>query len=147
MIHGSSFPTAEMVRRAVAVKAEVVTEDFRESGRRAILNFGHTIGHGIEVVCGLPHGYAVSVGLVAAAAISAHRYGFEENLVRRLLERLGLPTRAAGADREAVRRLVSRDKKRTAAGLRMVLLRGIGDPVVEQVDDELVDLGLDAIGV
>ena len=145
--HGLSFPMAEVVRRAVTVKAEVVTGDFREAGRRAILNFGHTVGHGIEVVCGLPHGYAVSVGMVAAAAISADRYGFDENLVRHPLEGLGLPTRAAGAHREVVRRLVSRDKKRTAAGMRMVLLRGIGDPVVEHVDGDLVELGMDAIGV
>lgn len=145
--HGLSFPRAEVVRRAVMVKAEVVTGDFREAGRRAILNFGHTIGHGVEVACGLPHGYAVSVGMAAAATISSHRYGFDEGLVLRPLEGLGLPTRAAGADRETVRSLVSRDKKRTAAGLRMVLLRDIGDPVVEQVDGELMELGLDAIGI
>lgn len=145
--HGLSFPMAEVVRRAVTVKADVVTGDFREAGRRAILNFGHTIGHGIEVVCGLPHGHAVSVGMVAEAAISAARYGFDEDLVKRPLERLGLPTRAVGADRGAVRRLISRDKKRTAAGLRMVLLRSIGEPVVEQVEGDLVELGLDAIGV
>lgn len=147
MTHGLSFPPAEVVRRAVTVKAAVVTGDFREAGRRATLNFGHTIGHGIEVVCGLPHGYAVSVGMVAAAAISADRYGFDEWEVRHPLERLGLPTRVSGADRALVRRLVSRDKKRTSGGLRMVLLRGIGDPVVEQVDDDSVELGMDAIGV
>lgn len=147
MTHGLSFPGAEVVERAVAVKAAVVTEDFRESGRRAILNFGHTIGHGIEIVCGLPHGYAVSVGMVAAAAISADRYGFDRGIVFDALQRLGLPTRAEGADRLELLRLIRRDKKRTSAGVRMVILRALADPVVEPVEDHHIRLGLSAIGV
>ena len=144
---GAAFPGAEAVRRAAAVKAAVVSEDFREAGRRAILNFGHTIGHGIETVCGLPHGYAVSVGMAAAAAVSAARHGFDPDEVIHPLERLGLPIRVEQADRTEIRRFVYRDKKRTAAGLRMVLLRRLGDPVVEQVDDEALDIGLDAVGL
>ena len=147
MAGGAAFPGAEAVRRAAAVKAAVVSEDFREAGRRAILNFGHTIGHGIETVCGLPHGYAVSVGMAAAAAVSAARHGFDPGEVIHPLERLGLPTRVEQADRTEIRRFVYRDKKRTAAGLRMVLLRRLGDPVVEQVDDEALDIGLDAVGL
>lgn len=144
---GLRAPLGEVVRRAVAVKTEVVTGDFREAGRRAILNFGHTIGHGVEAACGMPHGLAVAVGMVAAAEISAHRYGFDPMLVRGPLRKLGLPTQAPPVDREQVATLISRDKKRTAHGLRMVLLRGIGDPVVEQVGPEEIDLGLAAAGV
>lgn len=147
---GPVFPGAEAVRRAVAVKAAVVSEDFREAGRRAVLNFGHTLGHGIETVCGLPHGYAVSVGMAAAAAVSARRRGFDPGEVIGPLQRLGLPTRieqAEQVDRAEILRLVARDKKRTAAGLRMVLLRSIGDPVVEQVDEEDLQTGLAAVGV
>ena len=147
MEHGLAFPMAEVVSRAVAVKAEVVSEDFRETGRRAILNFGHTLGHGIEVVCGLSHGHAVAVGMVAAAAISADRLGFDEAGVRLPLERLGLPTRMDDASPDAILRLVQRDKKRTASGLRMVLLREIGDPVVEHVDEATLRLGLAAVGI
>ena len=146
MKHGPAFPMADVVSRAVAVKAEVVSEDFRETGRRAILNFGHTLGHGIEVVCGLPHGHAVAVGMVAAAAVSADRHGFDEARVRVPLERLGLPTRIDAAP-DAVLRLVQRDKKRTASGVRMVLLRDIGDPVVEYVDEAALRLGLAAVGI
>ena len=145
--HGLSFPMAEVVRRAVAVKAAVVSGDFRETGHRAILNFGHTIGHGIEVVCGLPHGHAVSVGMVAAAAVSAARFGFAPAIVEESLERLGLPTRADGADVSEVRRLVYRDKKRTRGGLRMVLLRDLADPVVEPVDENDVSLAMSAVGL
>ena len=147
MVHGLSFPMAEVVRRAVTVKAAVVSGDFRETGNRAILNFGHTIGHGVEVVCGLPHGYAVSVGMAAAAAISAERYGLDASVVLDALGRLGLPTRVGQADRASVRRLISRDKKRTSDGLRMVLLRRIGEPVVELVDESALGTGLDAVGV
>ena len=147
MEHGLSFPMAEVVSRAVVVKAEVVSEDFRETGRRAILNFGHTLGHGIEVACGLSHGHAVAVGMVAAAAVSADRLGFDEARVREPLERLGLPTRIDTATPEAILRLVQRDKKRTASGLRMVLLREIGDPVVEYVDEAALRFGLAAVGI
>ncbi len=147
MEHGLSFPPAEMLRRAVAVKAAVVSGDFRETGNRAILNFGHTIGHAVEVVCGLPHGYAVSVGMVAATAISADRYRFDPSVVIDAMQRLGLPTRVQGADRASVLRLVRRDKKRTSAGLRMVLLRQVADPVVELVDESALDLGLNAVGI
>lgn len=145
--HGLSFPMAEVVRRAVAVKAAVVSGDFRETGHRAILNFGHTIGHGIEVVCGLPHGHAVSVGMVAAGAVSAARFGFDPAIVDESLERLGLPTRADGADASEVRRLIYRDKKRTRGGLRMVLLRDLADPVVEPVDETDVSLAMSAVGL
>ncbi len=145
--HGLDAPSAEVVRRAVAVKAAVVSEDFREQGRRALLNFGHTIGHGIEIHLGMPHGHAVAVGMVAAAAVSAARYGFDAERVQAPLERLGLPTSAPTADATAVREFVSRDKKRTSDGLRMVLLRDIGDPVLEHVRDEEIDLGLAAVGV
>lgn len=147
MEHGLDFPATETLRRAVAVKAAIVSGDFREAGNRAILNFGHTIGHAVEVVCGLPHGYAVSVGMAAAAAISADRYGFDQGIVLDALRCLDLPTRVEGTDRAAVLCLVRRDKKRTPAGLRMVLLRGLANPVTEHVDDHDISLGLSAIGV
>ena len=145
--YGLRAPLGEVVRRAAAVKTEVVAGDFREAGRRAILNFGHTIGHGVEAACGMPHGLAVAVGMAAAAEVSARRYGFDPMLVRGPLQKLGLPTQAPPVDREDVMTLISRDKKRTAHGLRMVLLREIGDPVVEHVGPEEVDLGLAAVGL
>jgi 3-dehydroquinate synthase len=136
-----------VVPRAVSVKAAVVNEDFREGGRRAILNFGHTLGHGVEVVAGIPHGHAVAIGMVAAGAISHARYGFDSDAMTALIESLGLPTSAAGLDRDAVLDKVARDKKRTAAGIRMALLKDVGDVVVEPVTDAEIDLGLEAIGI
>ncbi len=138
----------EVVTRAAAVKASVVSEDFRESGRRAILNYGHTVGHAIETAAGIPHGHAVAIGMVAAGAASARVLGFTgAERQRALLQRLELPTTSPSVDREAVRRLIALDKKRIAAGLRMVLLDDIGRATVTTVDEATVDAALDAIGV
>lgn len=140
-------PLDVVVPRAIAVKAEVVGEDFREGGRRAILNFGHTLGHGVETVTGMPHGHAVAVGMVAAAAVSQARYGFEASPLAELVSSLGLPVEVVGVGRDEVLELVARDKKRTAEGVRMVLLRGIADPVVEPVTAAEIELGLAAVGI
>ena len=145
--HGMGAPVSEVVRRAVAVKAEIVAEDFRERGKRAVLNFGHTIGHGIEAERALSHGQAVAVGMVAAAAISQQRYGLDPTLVSGPLEMLGLRIEVAGADGAKVREFIGRDKKRTEEGLQMVLLRDVGDPVVELVDSAAIDFGLAAVGI
>ncbi len=135
-----------VVPRAVSVKAGIVREDFRESGRRALLNFGHTIGHAIEILAPLPHGLAVSVGMVAAANVSSRRYGFDVAWLTDLLFSTGLPIAAAGVPRSAALDLVARDKKRTAEGIRMVLLRSISDPVVDVVSSAEVEDALAAVG-
>ncbi len=143
--HGRAAPLAEVVRRAVAIKAAVVAEDFREGGRRAILNYGHTVGHAVEVAARMRHGHAVAVGMVAAGAASESVCGFTARERQdAIIAALGLPT-TAEADREEVRRLLALDKKRDAAGLRMVLLRDVGDPVVRHVDGATVEAALDAV--
>ncbi len=145
---GLDAPLADVVPRAIAVKAAVVSEDFRESGRRAILNYGHTVGHGIEVVTGLSHGHAIAIGMTAAAEVATRLVGFEGAArQRRILNDLGLPTDAPGADRDRVRALMDLDKKRDGLGLRMVLLEDFGRPTVRRVDDATVDLALEAIGL
>ena len=145
--HGLDAPNSEIVRRAVAVKVGIVAEDFREHGSRALLNFGHTIGHGIESATGMPHGHAVSIGMVAAGAISQDRFGLDASKITDALAALGLPTEVEGADHARISEFVARDKKRTAGGLRMVLLRAMADPVVEPVEDRQLSLGLAAVGV
>lgn len=146
--HGLAAPLEEVVDRAVAVKAAIVSADFRETGRRAWLNYGHTIGHGVELAAGLSHGHAVAVGMVAEGAVSARLMGFTDSGRQRdVIAGLGLPVAASGADGAAVRRLMRLDKKRTSAGLRMTLLRAIGDPVVMPVDEDAVAHALDAVDV
>lgn len=137
-----------VVPAAVRVKAGIVSDDFRETGDRALLNLGHTIGHGIEFATGISHGRGVAIGLVAAAAISKRLCGFSETaIVVRALEAASLPTRAPTVGRDSVLTLVGRDKKRTADGIRMVLLERIGRPVLRQVsEDDLVE-GLRAVGL
>src|SRR3990170_1859668 len=147
-------PTTEAVRRSVVIKAAVVSEDEREeTGRRTLLNYGHTVGHAIEAATAygrFRHGEADAIGMTAAAAIS-RRLGLlppaEERRQRELLERVGLPTGAEGIDRGAVVSAIALDKKVRAGALRWVLLEGIGravvrDDVPQAVVDEALDGGL-----
>lgn len=138
-------PTEEIVRRSIAIKADVVSEDFTETGRRIILNFGHTIGHAVEMVQGISHGEAVSIGMVAAAELSRNKFGFDFP-VKATLASLGLPV-AAEADLKAVEHLVWLDKKRDSTGLQMVLLAEIGVPQIVHVTVDDLALGLAAIGL
>ncbi len=138
----------QVVRAAVAVKAGVVERDFREAGEREILNYGHTIGHGIEVAGNLRHGHAIAIGMVAAGAAAAELSGFaDEERQRDAIAGLGLPVSAPPLERAAVERLIAMDKKRTAEGLRMVLLEAVGRPQVVVVDAATVDIALAAIGI
>jgi len=142
---GVDVALEDVVTPAVKVKVDVVSEDYREVGRRAILNFGHTIGHAIEFSSGMSHGDAVAVGMVAAGAISEARYGCALP-IRAALERLGLPVSAHGRADEFLE-LVRLDKKRDSGGVRMVLLTDLGAPVVDHVSTDELRIGLSAIGV
>ena len=138
----------EAVGRAITVKADVVGRDFTEQGERAHLNYGHTIGHAVEVAGGFGHGEAVAVGMVAAGRASARECGFaDEARQREAIARLGLPLAAPGVARDEALQLVDRDKKRDAAGLRMVLLEAVGAPLVRHVGSATVDAALDAVDI
>jgi 3-dehydroquinate synthetase len=138
----------EVVRRAVAVKAAVVSRDFHDRGERAHLNYGHTVGHAVEVAAGLGHGSAVAVGMVAAGRAATLVAGFgEEARQREVIVGLGLPVSAAFADPAEVRRLLELDKKRDSAGLRMVLLERVGRPRLEHVGAATVEAALAAVGI
>ena len=146
--HGLAAPLEEVVVKAVAVKARIVSEDFRESGARAVLNYGHTVGHAIEGLAGIPHGHAVAIGMMAAAAVSERNVGFDgTGRQRDVIRNLGLPDRAPQVDGEDVRRMMHLDKKRDEEGLRMVLLEDFGRPVVESVDGASVDHALASVGL
>jgi 3-dehydroquinate synthase len=129
----------EIVNRSVAVKVRVVNDDFTEQGRRAILNYGHTIGHGVESTTGISHGEAVSVGMVAAGYASQCALGFTgASRQEDVLATIGLPLRAPGAKLHAVRSMMALDKKRDSDGLRMVLLEDFESPVIMRPDDATV---------
>jgi len=136
---------AELVERAVRVKAEVVGADLRESGLREILNYGHTLGHAIEKRerYGWKHGHAVSTGLIFAAALSRLSGRLDRPTAARhrtVLDLLGLPTRydpAAWPDLLAAMRV---DKKTRADTLRFVVLDGLARPgILSGPDDVLLE--------
>ncbi len=122
---------AEIVRRCVAVKARIVSEDEREGGARAQLNFGHTLGHAIETEAAgrYRHGEAVALGMVAAVQLSVETGLCEEALLHRLirlLEALGLPTHDSELDPDAVVARTHLDKKRHGGEDRYQLTLGLG---------------------
>ncbi len=139
---------AHAVRRSCEVKAEVVGQDERESGLRAILNFGHTFGHAIEAGMGYGawlHGEAVGAGMVMAAELSRELGLVDAAFVQRLtalIDRAGLPTRGAviDADDNAGRylELMRVDKKAEGGEIRFVVIDGPGRAVVRPAPDALV---------
>ena len=123
---------SELIKRAITVKARVVSSDFRESFEREILNYGHTLGHAIERHSRyeLRHGECVSIGLVYAAHVSAHFSGLTSSgvqLHKSTLEALDLPTTYSSSAWTELLELMLRDKKSRSA-LRFVTLSEIGKP-------------------
>jgi 3-dehydroquinate synthetase len=124
----------ELIRRNIAIKARIVSVDDREtSGERALLNFGHTVGHGIERATDfrIPHGDCISIGMVAACAISMKRAALSANQreeVVALLEKFSLPTQLpAEVDREKIIDAIAHDKKFSADKIRFVVTPKIGE--------------------
>ena len=123
-----------LIADCVSIKARIVAKDEREnSGERALLNFGHTIGHGIEAVAGygtMLHGEAISLGMRAAMWLSMEKAGFPENDYRRvvsLLEKFCLPIALPNNfSTEAVIEKVFTDKKFVRGEVRFVLTSGLG---------------------
>ena len=124
---------AHAIRRSCENKSAVVTEDEREGGIRAILNFGHTFGHAIETALGYGvwlHGEAVAAGMCMAADLSS-RLGWltyeDRERVYGLVRRAGLPTQApASLDAGTLMRAMSVDKKKRDGRVRLILLDGLG---------------------
>jgi 3-dehydroquinate synthase len=124
-----------VVEQCVRYKAEVVDADEKESGPRAVLNLGHTVGHALETAGAyraISHGRAVALGLLAALALSERMVGLDPSLrvrTRSLLARLGLPTSYPVPAATEMRLLMERDKKASEAGAGFVGLQGLGDPL------------------
>jgi 3-dehydroquinate synthase len=141
--------TQELVERSVAVKARVVAADLRESGLREMLNYGHTLAHAIEKLerYQFRHGDAVAIGMVFAAEVGRLAGRLTAADVARhaeIITAVGLPVsydRAAWPD---LRATMSLDKKTRGARLRMVILDGVGNPVI--YDDPAEELLATAYG-
>jgi len=138
-----------LVARNVAIKAAIVTEDeFETKGVRALLNFGHTIGHGIEAAAGYGrflHGEAISLGLVAACRLSVQKAGLPSGdaaLLISMLARYRLPLQLpADISTDNILQALRKDKKFHAGAVRFVLLRAIGEAFVssEITETDIVD--------
>jgi 3-dehydroquinate synthase len=123
-----------LIRRNIAIKARIVSADDREiSGERAVLNFGHTVGHAIERATDfkIPHGDCISLGMVAACGISVKRAGLsskERDDVVSLLKQFELPTQLpTEVDREKIAAAVAHDKKFLGGKIRFVVTPRIGE--------------------
>lgn len=134
-----------LIARNVRIKARVVEADERESGLRAILNYGHTIGHAVEAATGYQryrHGEGVMLGMVGAGEIAVLQGLWEESERRRqddLLRRLELPSGLKEVSTERIVERTRADKKRVGGKLRFVLGRRIGQvEIVDGIGEELV---------
>ncbi len=119
----------EIISRSVGLKRAVVEQDEREGGLRKVLNFGHTIGHGIEVVTGLLHGECVGLGMLPMCGESLRPR------VEAVLEKLNLPVRCR-ADREKVYAALLHDKKADSGGITVVRVQEPGSSVMEKIPPE-----------
>jgi 3-dehydroquinate synthase len=134
----------EIVFCSAKIKAEIVEKDERELGLRAILNYGHTVGHGIESVSGFKvgHGVAVALGMIAAAKIS-HKMGYLEKAdllrLRNLIQRAGLPTTMPKLEVEKLIEAIKHDKKTLRGKARFILLKSLGNAfITDEVSLSLV---------
>jgi 3-dehydroquinate synthase len=136
------------IRRSCEIKADIVAEDEREQGRRALLNLGHTFGHAIERCAGYGewhHGEAVAAGICMAANFSARLGIFQPADIQRiknLFQRLKLPTAPPDVNPKDFLSAMAMDKKVIAGQIRLVLLHGIGQTEVtaEYPSHELIDI-------
>lgn len=142
----------KVIPRCCELKASIVAQDERETGLRAVLNYGHTFGHAVETLTGYTeytHGEAVAIGMVQAAKISEH-LGYAEKAVTEriiaLLEALGLPTRLPVFSAPAYKDALLRDKKVRDKGLSFVCNKGLGDFHIDRVDDIMPLLKICGIG-
>ncbi len=150
----SAAPSAlePLVAECARIKARIVEIDERDKGLRAILNYGHTFGHALEIATDFAysHGEAVAIGMSFAAELASRLGMIDEALVyrhKRVLERAGLPTKPERVDIGSVIRAISVDKKRRLRENYFVLLEGLGRPVIRAVPEEtVIELIVNAVG-
>ena len=121
----------EIVFRSAKIKAEIVEKDEKDLGLRAILNYGHTVGHAIESASGfkVEHGTAVAIGMLAAAKISNRMGILNKNELLRLnslIERAGLPTKMPNFEVEEIIQAIKHDKKVLRGKVRFILPKSLG---------------------
>jgi len=130
------------IRRSCEIKAAIVAEDEREQGRRALLNLGHTFGHALEAIGRYErwlHGEAVGIGMALAArtSVALGWLGTRDcERIESLLTKAGLPTTASGIDADEMLDHMRGDKKADRSGLKLILIRALGESVVTRAPAE-----------
>lgn len=135
------------IAQAVTIKSDIVGRDPMEKGERKLLNFGHTIGHGIEGFClenetPIAHGHGVALGMIAESYLSMKKGFLSEVALNQVIEQL--KNRFEGieiADKEAILKIIQNDKKNDSAGIKCVLLNKIGAASFDHViaDEEIIE--------
>jgi 3-dehydroquinate synthase len=135
----------KLVHETVSIKARIVNQDEREGGERRLLNFGHTFGHALESTSGISHGEAVGIGMRMACSLSVQKGLLspqKAGRIEKLLHNLGLPA-AMPFDRQAVLVALKRDKKRADDKIHFILLKDIGQAMMELISirelEEMLD--------
>jgi len=124
-----------LVHDSVIIKSAVVNRDEQEKGERRKLNFGHTLAHALEKTTGISHGEAVAIGMVFAAGLSVKRGLLSREEAGRLsglLKKVNLPTRIT-FDKEKAIDALKKDKKREGSGIHFVLLKTLGEAIIEEI--------------
>ena len=146
-------PMIEAVRRSVEIKRDVVEKDERESGLRAILNYGHTVGHAIEVTSGYGkyrHGEASSIGMVTEAILAEREGVAEPGLAREIARVLGKMRLPIAMDRsiptQDMIRAIELDKKNLGGRLRLALPSKIGECCIVEISRQALASAIDGCG-
>jgi 3-dehydroquinate synthase len=136
-----------IVNDSIVIKSAIVNRDEKEKGDRRKLNFGHTFGHALEITLGLPHGEAVSLGMVVAAKLSKKLGGLansEAEKLIKLLARFDLPVKI-DADKQHIKDAIRKDKKCYGDSIKFVLLQEIGKCVIEDVNLKELEIVIDTL--
>jgi len=152
ILNRNSETLTQIISRCCSLKAEVVGQDERETGLRAVLNYGHTLGHAVESLSGYgsySHGEAVAIGMIAAARFSESKglsSSADTSRLQALISTLGLPTVAPRYPEQEYAAALVRDKKARDGGITFICNKGIGGFSFEPVTDLQQLLSVAGIG-
>ncbi len=135
----------KIVQDSISIKTEIVQSDEKEKGNRKKLNFGHTLGHGIEKIAGLPHGEAVALGMIFASNFSVLRGILQKNdgeRIKKLLKKFNLSIEVK-LNKKDLMNAIKKDKKRHSAFIDFVLLEKIGTARIFKVSIDELDVAID----
>jgi len=129
-----------LVYESIKIKSAIVNIDEKEQGERRKLNFGHTIGHAIEVIEGISHGNAIAIGMVMAinlSVINNYLSISDANKCIRLIESYNLPI-STSANADKLHEKISMDKKREGEKINFILLNRIGNAIIKDIKPEII---------